>query len=303
MVKATCASIRHSLPDTPICVIVDGDFEITELESLYNAIPLYLKDLQSAELRALCPGSGRSKLAALWEGPFDRFLYLDSDAIIWGDIKQVLGHNTADFIAFSSANVVNTESSISHFFFDIKLLQEINPNFHWEQRPYFCTGAFVASLDMFPLEHYLELEHLSKKHPSLFKFWEQGMLNYAIFSESDKGGLRYTVQDLQYIPVDHSAFECKERFQLHLLSPPTSVSNPVVIHFCGRKPLLQNLNAYSKPFTAFRLLHYRNLFGHNLLGITRALAKIFSEEISILIPKIRRRFSPMVRLSSSLSDK
>jgi len=42
LVKATCASIRHFLGDIPICVVIDGDFSIQELESLYDVQPLYL---------------------------------------------------------------------------------------------------------------------------------------------------------------------------------------------------------------------------------------------------------------------
>jgi len=292
MVKATCASVRHFLPYTPICVVVDGDFSIAELERLYGVIPLYLNKLEDQRLRVLCAGSGKSKLAAFWEGPFDKFLYLDSDAVIWGDIFSRLEWGTADFIVLTNHYTLKYEQkAISHYFFDVILLEQINPEFRWEDRPYFCTGAFVASRNAIGIDRYLGLEKVAEKHPKLFKFWEQGMLNYSVFNESDQGRLRVAVQDLQYIPVDHSKSAARARFQCHLLNPPVEVQFPTVIHFCGRKPLLQNLNAYSRPFTAFRLQHYRLLFGDDLLGFLRAWGKIILEEAVILKFRLWRKLA------------
>lgn len=301
MAKATCASIRHFLPDAPICVVVDGDFSIAELERVYGVIPLYLHNLKDQRLRVLCPGSGKSKLAALWEGPFDKFLYLDSDALVWGNILSRLEQETADFIVFANQQAFSHEQqAVSHYFFDVDLLKQVQPEFRWEARPYFCTGAFVAGRNAVGIEHYLGIEKVAEKHPQLFKFWEQGMLNFSVFNESDHGRLRYSVEDLQYIPVDHSRKSSEARFQCRLLEPPVEVDAPTVIHFCGRKPLLQNWNAYSRPFTAFRLQHYRRLFGDSPLGTARAWMRIFSEEVTVLKPRLRRK---LARLGTALMVK
>ena len=36
-------------------------------------------------MRKLISGNDRAKLAAMWEGPFEYYVWLDSDAIVWGD--------------------------------------------------------------------------------------------------------------------------------------------------------------------------------------------------------------------------
>src|SRR5512137_391234 len=98
MAKATCASIRHFLGAVPICLVVDGDFSVAELQQTYGVIPFYVRDLQHPDLRRLCPRSGRVKLAALWEGPFERFLWMDCDAVIWGNILAAHNLTDVDFV-------------------------------------------------------------------------------------------------------------------------------------------------------------------------------------------------------------
>src|SRR6185503_3750397 len=102
------------------------------------------------------------------------------------------------------------------------------------------------------------------------------------------------VQDMQYISVDHSRNVTEARFHCRLFDLAVEVQVPTVIHFCGRKPLLQNLNANSRPFTAFRLQHYRRLFGDGLLGTLRAWMRIFSEEMTVLKPRLRRKLARLV---------
>src|SRR5690348_11973479 len=85
MVQATLASMRHFCPEVPICLVVDGSFDVSDLESQYNLILLCIPALPSNKMRALMTGNGRAKLAAMWEGPFEFYVWLDSDAIAWGD--------------------------------------------------------------------------------------------------------------------------------------------------------------------------------------------------------------------------
>ena len=40
MVQATLASMRHYCPDVPICLTVDGDFDVSDLEKEYDLIVL-----------------------------------------------------------------------------------------------------------------------------------------------------------------------------------------------------------------------------------------------------------------------
>ena len=70
MVQATLASIKYYCPDIQICLIVDGNVDVSELEREYDLIVLRVADLPSVEMRQLIECSTRTKLAAMWEGPF-----------------------------------------------------------------------------------------------------------------------------------------------------------------------------------------------------------------------------------------
>src|SRR5436309_4617750 len=88
LVQATLASMRHYCPEVPICLTVDGDFDVSDLETEYDLIVLRVRELPSKEMRELTLGNHRAKLAALWEGPFDLYVWFDSDAIVWGDFTS-----------------------------------------------------------------------------------------------------------------------------------------------------------------------------------------------------------------------
>src|SRR6516165_12746258 len=87
MVQATLASMSHYGPDVPICLVVDGNFDVSDLKREYDLIVLRVSEL-SSNMRNLISGSGRAKLAAMWEGPFEFYVWLDSDAIVWGDFTS-----------------------------------------------------------------------------------------------------------------------------------------------------------------------------------------------------------------------
>src|SRR5436190_7948336 len=88
MVQATLASIQHYCPGVPICLVVDGTFDVSDLAAMYDVIILRIPELNSAEMRTLIAGNYRAKLAAMWEGPFEFYIWLDSDAIVWGDFRS-----------------------------------------------------------------------------------------------------------------------------------------------------------------------------------------------------------------------
>jgi len=203
LAKATCASIRHFLRNVPICVIVDGDFSIQELIDIYNVQPLYLSQLSNPDLRKICPGSSRAKLAAMWEGPFERFLYLDSDAIIWGNILKEFELTDVDFVVMRPpSHGCLPKEEVTKWFFDVDQLLEIFPDFDWYNQPYFCAGAFAARKNCFSLTEYLKLENLAKQFPNLFQFWDQGIVNYMVFSGSQRNQRehpRFAVSKYTYV--------------------------------------------------------------------------------------------------------
>ena len=92
--------MRHYCPNVPICLTVDGDFDVSDLEEQYDLIVLRVPELPSEQMRKMMCGNYRAKLAALWEGPFEFYVWLDSDAIVWGDFTATSPHRRrfSDFL-------------------------------------------------------------------------------------------------------------------------------------------------------------------------------------------------------------
>jgi hypothetical protein len=135
MVQATLASIQHFCPAFPICLVVDGDFEVCDLEREYDLIILRVSELSSQERRNLVSGNGRAKLAAMWEGPFDFYVWLDSDAIVWGDFTPRV-RTDVDFQVFWSeisipADATEIPQWLPHFYFDLQKLRRFDAEFNW----------------------------------------------------------------------------------------------------------------------------------------------------------------------------
>ncbi len=290
LVKATCASIRHFLPDVPICVIADGDFSLSEIEQLYGVKVLRVQDSSCPELRRVMPGTTRSKFLAFWECPFETFIYLDSDALIWGDPRDQLNLEKNDFISFCHPPSNNyTAETIKRWHFNPFKIEKLDPEYEWAHNDYFCAGAFAARRGAIRLEDYLLVEEWWQKDPGVFPMWDQGMLNYLVYKGRQSGRIQVTTSDFQYIVPDHSMAESRRSFPLSLNHPPTQINNPCIIHCSGRKPLLQNLDTFSRPFTAFRLAHYRRLYGSGFPGWIKGWIRVLTEETVVFCARVRKR--------------
>ena len=290
LVQATLASMRHYCPDVPICLTVDGDFDVSDLQREYDLIVLRVSDLPSETMRNLVRGSGRAKLAAMWQGPFEFYVWLDSDAIVWGDITRQV-RTTVDFQIFWSEISVPADATdiprwLPHFYFDPSKLKRFDPGFDWRGHAYFSTGAFGSRRGAIPFEKWLDAEVWGRETPGLFgNFYEQPILNYLVHSMRQRGELKVAMSNLQHISEHHGLDELKQDCADSNWHFPKKVRRPRVAHFCGRKPFLFDRGGYSRPFTIARLEHQRRLHGE--LG---AWLEIFNEERRVLRGKFQRRF-------------
>jgi hypothetical protein len=289
MVQATLASMKHFCPEIPICLVVDGSFDVSDLESEYSLIVLRVSELPLDQMRNLLRGSGRAKLAAMWEGPFKFYVWLDSDAIVWGDFTPRV-RTDVDFQIFWSdidipANATEIPSWMPHFQFDPQKLRDFDPQFDWRGKAYFSSGAFACRRDVIPFKKWSEVELWGKEIPGLFgDFYEQPLLNYFVHSMTQRGEIKTTMSDLQHIWVHHGTEELKEDCAGAGWHFPPEIRRPRVAHFCGRKPLLSDPKAYSRPFTIARLEHHRRL--HSNVGAWQA---IMNEEARVLLSKAQGR--------------
>jgi hypothetical protein len=292
MVAATLASLRHFCPQVPVCLTVDGDVDVSDLEREYHPIVLRVRDLPSPEMRCALGASFHAKHAAMWEGPFEFYVWLDSDAIVWGDFTSQIRTDLDFQILWSEisipADALEIPGWLPHFYFDPEKLRRFDPEFEWRGLPYFCAGVFAARRNAISFEHYCEIKRLAETEPGLFAWGDMGMLNYLVHSQIQRGKWKAAVTDLQHIPDHHGRAEFER--DCAGWNFPKTIRRPRIGHFCGRKPFLFDRHAYSRPFTIARLEHHRRRHGN--LG---AWLAVLNEERRVLAEKIKRRLQPSAK--------
>jgi hypothetical protein len=294
MVQATLASMRRFCPEIPICLVVDGSFDVSDLESEYGLILLRVSELPSNKMRELMSGNGRAKLAAMWEGPFQFYVWLDSDAIVWGDFTPQV-RTDIDFQIFWSeisipADAIEIPAWLPHFYFDPVKLRRFDPDFEGRGKAYFSSGAFACKRGVIPFEKWMGAEFWGRETPGLFAdFYEQPLLNYFVHSMTQRREIKSAMIDLQDIWGHHGKGELVEDCMNSGWYFPKQVRRPRVAHFCGRKPLLFDRDSYSRPFTIARLEHYRR--HHHEVG---AWLAILNEERHVLTGKLQSRLQRVV---------
>ena len=154
--KGCCASIRYFLGDVPICMIVDGIFSLAELQKTYDVRIINRLDVIDDRLREKSFGFGVTKMIAFWESPWENFLYLDADAVAWGNLLKYANFKDFDLI-IDRPNYEYSEESIGTWFFDVPKIEEYFPTFNWRNRPYVCSGVFFAKRNLFSINEYLEM--------------------------------------------------------------------------------------------------------------------------------------------------
>ena len=289
MVQATLASMRHFCPAVPICLVVDGTFNVSDLERDYGVITLRVPELPSNEMRALIGGNFRAKLAAMWEGPFEFYVWMDSDAIVWGNFTPRVRQDVDFQIFWSEISIDPGAASIPdwlpHFYFDPKKLWQFDPRFEWRGRAYFSAGAYACRRNVVPFKRWIEVDSWNKLvSGNLFQFGDMGILNYLIHSMAQRGEITTIVSDLQHVWQHHGIGELVNDCNGHGWYFPEEITRPRVVHFCGRKPFLFDRRAYSRPFTIARLEYHRR--HHSELG---AWLAVLREESRVIAAKARRR--------------
>ena len=293
MVQATLASMRQYCSDVPICLIVDGDFDVSDLKKQYDLTVLRVSELPFEQMRKMMCGNYRAKLAALWEGPFEHYVWLDSDAIVWGDFTPQV-RTDVDFQIFWSEISIPPDAQeippwLPHFYFDPLKLHRFDPQFEWRGRAYFSSGAFACRRSAIPFDRWAKVESWAKQAPGLFAWGEMGTLNYIVHAMSQRGEIKTAMSNLQHVWGHHGKEELMKDCVGTGWHFPKEIHRPRVAHFCGRKPLLIDRKAYSRPFTIARLEHHRR--HHGDLG---AWLAVLNEDRRVLVDKVKRRLRNLV---------
>jgi hypothetical protein len=258
--KATCESVRQFMPGVPICLVVDGDVPTGALERAYGVTVLRQPDVRDPFLREQSFGFGFTKMVALWEAPFDRFLYLDADTVVWGDVRDNVDVGAADLIT-STPHEPNPEAQVRAQYFDVGHVAEHVLPFEWRDRAYFNSGVFVARRGCFSLDLYKRLYAVQHEHLDHFMAGEQGVLNLMAILAQDDGSLEWTHGRLQQLMGTGGLFDGfesppwqdpAERFRVVDGRPVVQPDDHVVLHWAAGKPSLLTAPPGSELMTHFR---------------------------------------------------
>lgn len=246
--KGCCASIRHFLGDMPICLIVDGSFDTSSLQETYKVKVIDHNTVENQFLRQRSFGWGLTKMIAFFESPWSKFLFLDADANIWGNILRFADFQNHDVVIDKPCYDYSVEQ-VCEFFFETSPLEQYFPEFPWQkyQNEYFCTGTFFAKKGIFSLQEYEEILDFHQSHPGIFKYGEMGFLNFMLFRAAYEGRIRLSSADFQVIAPDFSQADLQKRFPLDRTGPVVQGNDAAVIHWAGPKPRLETNKTYAPP--------------------------------------------------------
>lgn len=193
--RGTCASIREFMGDTPICLVLDGDGSAEDLRSTYDVVILRREDVEPRELRDLSFGSLRTKNTALWAAPFETYLLLDADAVVWGDMRAHADFERFDFLLDQGGF---SAESVHDWIMDVDSVRQHFPDFDARKYAsrYVNSGAYIGRRGMLDLDRYLDVIRFSRANPGVF-YGSQGLLNFMLFSALDEGLVRIEQRELQ----------------------------------------------------------------------------------------------------------
>ena len=251
--RGACASVRRFMGDTPICVLLDGDRAPRDLQRAAGITVITRDEVEPKELRDSCFRSPRAKNAALWASPFETFLLIDADTIVWGDMRELADFDRHDFIVDSPgveplSSVMDAEQVVARF-----------PEFDARRHvgSYVNNGVYFGRRGILDLERYLHALRVAREHPGMF-YGSQGSFNYVLFAAVDDGSVRLEQRALQVQTGRTPRTDVLRRFAFRGTEPVVT-GEPVVLHWVvSPKPKARvQRDDYFEPMTHFRLAFRR----------------------------------------------
>jgi hypothetical protein len=271
LAKACCASVRHSMGNIPITLLVDGpEVNTAEVERLPNVSRMVAQEAAGSEYAHLCTGFW-VKLLVFWRSPYERFLFLDADTLVWGDVRAYAEFDKYDFIAgydFNAPRIMRTAEDIDRYVFELSYLQKTDPALDWREQELANNGVFFARRGVFPKEHLIEL----RQWPC-WRCYEQGVLNYLRWRALREGVPRAGGHRVQIFPAE-KAYRLADRLM------PRDSQRPAIVHWICKKPKLGRRYRAADD--------YRKMF-LKMTGRSRWLgARLFLEDLAVWLGRHAR---------------
>lgn len=256
--KALLASIKKFMPEIPICIIQDGEFELGDVMTTYNITHVIKKkDVKNDFLRENCMGSRCSNLVAFFESPFEKFLYLDSDLVLWGNILNHINLDAFDFI-HNEPHEPYTEKIYKGQYFDCDKLFEHTEYFDWKGCHFFNSGVLISKRGIFDFNEFKQIIELWKRDKKLLPTDPQSILNVLVFRNKLKDKIKVGEAHLQTVVPVINRQTLDATFCIQNNEPV--VKQDTVIHWAGIKPLMMDKDkVFIVPEKYFRKQHLKNV--------------------------------------------
>ncbi len=252
------SSVRHWYPDLPITLVKDltsGDFDTTEVELLWNVSTRILPV-------ARC-GWGLAKIQLLLNPRKERFLFLDADVLLWGQVLEPLETAPEDFVVSAYAPPQPVSDHVKQFYYDTELLKSLDPAFAYPG-VVFNTGAFIGTSGLISqeaVEPFIEWSNTMRlTHPDVFSCGDQGLINYLLFKLQAKGVLSVNASNFMVGPDSPAAAEVS----LEMIRQREG--KPIVVHFYGLNTFSYRRFTKAEIVAFFEDRHYASTDGR--LGMT-----------------------------------
>ena len=228
LLRPCVASIRYWYPDIEIYLLKDyikGDFSTKELETCWN-VKVFPTTRRSF-------GWGWSKLVPVLHEKKEKFFVLDSDVVLLGRVIDALDEYDEDFIVTGIQEDKQSHNVNAHYI-DMSALEELDPSYNYPGFAFntgqvVMTGGLLTEADLSPV---IDMgESISNKYPQIFRFTDQGVLNYLLVKAHDEGKIRLRYDDFWIWPGTPAAG------RISIESIEAKVGIPYVLHWAGAKPV------------------------------------------------------------------
>jgi hypothetical protein len=235
--KLCCESIRYFYPDVPIFLAKDGAFSTEQLEALPGVSPLDVRvpGGEAGEFTGLL-----TKLRLLFFEDSDRVFFLDADTVLIGPVLDVVGSSDLFVNGYpeNKFNVLQASEErkgwVAKSFFAPDAIRGYDPEFASHEVLFFISGHFSVRTGVIP--HTWVRDARPHMAPSfhggpLFKYGDQGFLNYAFNKAAQTGRATLGYAPFVIFPTDAEEREYPEVRTDNLAGK--RITGRYLLHFTG----------------------------------------------------------------------
>lgn len=241
------ASIRYFYPDVPIRLLVGGRLQrglSDELQQYWN--------VGTADVPRGDYGWGFVKLEPLFGPSGERFLVLDSDTVLTGQVLEIWNEFHSPFLVDDEQQ---SEADTKRLYYDWEKVREIDqdarpPEFVFNSGQWFGTAGVLTRNNFAPWLEWTIPRTISPQ--GYFMNGEQGILNYVLNQKAAIDGLCVERRQIMRWP-GHSM----EGLDAETVSKRAAV--PRVVHWAGLKKARQRYMMGADLLAFFEKVYYERL--------------------------------------------